>query len=130
MDHLLTLAGTVGELRDVWEATSFQIERLQATEACVNEEQAGLAKRTAPSWHLSFTPRSTPPEKLTAADKVHLRQCCDSCISCVKTSLCLRRRSLVLFRNIMQCAYLISPVILCKLEDFQSLHSLAQPSST
>ena len=70
------LAGTVGELRDVWEATSFQIERLQATETCVNEEQAGLATRVAPSWHLSFTPRPTPPEKLTAADKVQLWQCC------------------------------------------------------
>ena len=64
------LAGTVGELRDVWEATSFQIERLQAAEACVNEEQASLASSIAPSWHLSFTPRPTPPEKLTASDKV------------------------------------------------------------
>ena len=69
---LAMLAGTVGELRDVWEATSFQIERLQAAEACVNEEQAGLASRVAPSWQLSFTPRPTPPEKLTAADKVEL----------------------------------------------------------
>ena len=67
---IASLAGTVGELRDVWEATSFEIERLQAAEACVNEEQAGLASRAAPSWHLSFTPTPTLPEKLSPADKV------------------------------------------------------------
>ncbi len=64
------LTGTVGELRDVWEGTSFAIERLQAAEACVDEEQAGLASRVAPSWHLSFTPTPTPLQKLAAADKV------------------------------------------------------------
>ena len=64
------LPGTVGELRNIWEQTSFAIERLQAAEACVDEEQAGLAMRVAPSWHLSFTPTPTPPEKLAAADKV------------------------------------------------------------
>lgn len=67
---LALLAGTVGGLRDIWEATSFEIERLQAAEACVAEEQAGLASRVAPSWHLSFTPTATPPEKLSAKDKV------------------------------------------------------------
>ena len=66
------LTGTVGELRDIWEGTSFAIERLQAAEACVDEEQAGLASRVAPSWHLSFTPTPTPPEKLAAADKVNV----------------------------------------------------------
>ena len=72
MGEIVLLTGTVSELRDVWEATSFQIERLQAAEACVAEEQAGLASRVAPSWHLSFTPTATPPEKLSAADKVIL----------------------------------------------------------
>lgn len=67
------LPGTVAELRDVWEATSFQIERLQAAEANVAEEQAGLASRSAPRWALSFTPQATSPEKMAATDKVSPR---------------------------------------------------------
>lgn len=66
------LAGTVAELRDVWEASSFQIERLQAAEASVAEEQRGLASRSAPRWALSFTPQPTAPEKMAATDKVGL----------------------------------------------------------
>ena len=76
------MTGTVGELRDVWEETSFAIERLQAAEACVDEEQAGLATRVAPSWHLSFTPTATPPEKLTAADKVFHENTCKPVCMC------------------------------------------------
>ena len=68
--RIALLTGTVGEFRDVWEETSFVIERLQAAEACVDEEQAGLSSRVAPSWHLSFTPTPTPPHKLSATDKV------------------------------------------------------------
>lgn len=63
-------AGSVAELRDVWEATSFQIERLQAAEAHVAEEQRGLAARTAPRWALAFTPQPTPPQMMAATDKV------------------------------------------------------------
>lgn len=63
-------AGTTPALRDAWEETSFRLERLQASEATVAAEQAGLAKRTAPQWRLPFTPEWTPPEKLDAQDKV------------------------------------------------------------
>ena len=38
-------AGSTAEWRDVWEATSFQLERLQASEATVSQEQQGLASR-------------------------------------------------------------------------------------
>ncbi len=55
------LSGTVAEWRDLWEATSFQIERRQADPRCVAAEQAGLAARTAPAYHLSFDPQPTPP---------------------------------------------------------------------
>jgi phosphoribosylformylglycinamidine synthase len=66
------ISGTAPELRDVWEETGFQLERLQAAEATVTEEQTGLAARTAPQWRLPFTPEWTPPEKLAAQDKVRV----------------------------------------------------------
>ena len=44
-------------LRDVWEATSVQLERLQANASCVEEEEAGLGARVGPQYHLSFEPR-------------------------------------------------------------------------
>ena len=49
----------LGALRDEWEATSFELEKLQAAPACVAQEQAGLASRHAPGWQLSFTPKLT-----------------------------------------------------------------------
>ena len=54
----------------MWEETGFRLERLQAAEATVAEEQGGLAARTAPQWRLPFTPEWTPPEKLAAQNKV------------------------------------------------------------
>ena len=75
--RLWLLPGTVAALRDVWEATSFQIERLQAAEATVAEEQAGQASRTAPKWSLSFTPQATAPEKMAATDKVRPAPACN-----------------------------------------------------
>ncbi|XP_068599770.1 phosphoribosylformylglycinamidine synthase [Brachionichthys hirsutus] len=47
-------------LRALWEGTSFQLERLQADEACVNQEEQGLAKRTQPYFKLSFDPAEMP----------------------------------------------------------------------
>jgi len=32
----------------MWEATSFQLDRLQANPRCVEQEEAGLAARRAP----------------------------------------------------------------------------------
>ncbi|PSC73466.1 putative phosphoribosylformylglycinamidine chloroplastic mitochondrial [Micractinium conductrix] len=66
------IAGTTPALRDVWEATSFQLERLQAAEECVEAEAAGLAGRTAPQWRVPFTPSWTPADKLAASDKVRV----------------------------------------------------------
>eukprot|EP01126_Amoeba_proteus_P052693 TRINITY_DN6388_c0_g1_i3.p1 TRINITY_DN6388_c0_g1~~TRINITY_DN6388_c0_g1_i3.p1 ORF type:complete len:329 (-),score=75.31 TRINITY_DN6388_c0_g1_i3:135-1121(-) len=42
------------ELRDVWEATSFELEKRQANIKCVLEEQSGLAQRSAPIYHQSW----------------------------------------------------------------------------
>ena len=43
-------------LRALWENTSFQLERLQANELCVKQEEEGLAKRTQPYFKLTFDP--------------------------------------------------------------------------
>lgn len=58
------------ELRDVWEATGFELEKLQANEESVAEEQSNLKHREAPKWHLSFTPTFTPESKLKETSKV------------------------------------------------------------
>ena len=75
-------AGDVGALRDVWEATSFRIEREQSAEETVEQEQRGLAAREAPRWSLPYTPTWTPEEALAASDKprVAVLRCAASCI--------------------------------------------------
>lgn len=64
--------GDVRALRDLWEETSFQLERQQAAPACVAEEQAGLAARVGPSYALTFTPAPTPAEVMAASAKVRV----------------------------------------------------------
>jgi phosphoribosylformylglycinamidine synthase len=46
-------------LRDVWEATSFHLEKRQRNPMCVLQEEQGLKHRTAPKWSLSFDPAPT-----------------------------------------------------------------------
>lgn len=46
-------------LRDLWEATSFQLEKRQRNPECVVQEEEGLKHRKAPDWKLSFTPAPT-----------------------------------------------------------------------
>jgi len=58
------------DLRDVWEATSFAIDRLQADPEHVEQERSGLRSRTAPPLTLTYTPRPTAPAILAAADKI------------------------------------------------------------
>lgn len=59
----------MGQLRDVWEATAFRLEREQSAEETVQQEQRGLAGREAPRWSLPYTPTWTPDEALSAPDK-------------------------------------------------------------
>uniref|UniRef100_A0A8C3F695 Phosphoribosylformylglycinamidine synthase n=1 Tax=Chrysemys picta bellii TaxID=8478 RepID=A0A8C3F695_CHRPI len=54
------LARPVGELRAIWEATSFQLERLQASPHCVEQEERGLALRQGPTFTLTFDPEPGP----------------------------------------------------------------------
>lgn len=44
-------------LRDIWEATGFQLERLQANKNCVEEEERFLSQRKTPKYHLTFKPK-------------------------------------------------------------------------
>ena len=60
----------VSALRDVWEATSFELERRQCDAACVASEQEGLSTRRTPAWALSFKPSPTPAAKVRAAPGV------------------------------------------------------------
>lgn len=43
-------------LRDIWEETSFQLERFQTNPTCVTQERDGLAHRKQPPYKLTFDP--------------------------------------------------------------------------
>eukprot|EP00271_Cylindrocystis_brebissonii_P003745 TRINITY_DN15006_c0_g1_i1.p1 TRINITY_DN15006_c0_g1~~TRINITY_DN15006_c0_g1_i1.p1 ORF type:complete len:1505 (-),score=313.27 TRINITY_DN15006_c0_g1_i1:907-5385(-) len=62
--------GSVTALRDVWEETSFTLERMQRLESCVTAEQTGLKERKTPNWIVPFTPTRTPEEILSRDHKV------------------------------------------------------------
>lgn len=53
------LDDSCSKLRDVWEATSFELQKMQTDHECVAQEQAGLAHRTNPAWKLTYTPSPT-----------------------------------------------------------------------
>jgi phosphoribosylformylglycinamidine synthase len=57
------------DLRDLWEATSFALDRLQAGAACVDAEQSGLRTRKAPPYHTPHTPQLSTPAILEATRK-------------------------------------------------------------
>jgi phosphoribosylformylglycinamidine synthase len=59
----------VAILRDLWEETSFQLDRLQADPAFVDQEAEGLAARTGPPFSLSFAPAPTDPALLERTGK-------------------------------------------------------------
>ncbi|XP_021347578.1 phosphoribosylformylglycinamidine synthase-like isoform X1 [Mizuhopecten yessoensis] len=48
------LVETMPALRDVWEETSFQLERRQTSAQCVDQEQKGLSEREGPHYHVAF----------------------------------------------------------------------------
>jgi phosphoribosylformylglycinamidine synthase len=51
-------------LRELWEETSFQLERLQANPECADEEKKNIFERKGPQFTLTFTPQETPFEIL------------------------------------------------------------------
>jgi len=60
------------DLRDLWEATSFQLDRLQADPEHVAAEEAGLRLRTAPPYELTFDPEPTAPAILNRDDRIQV----------------------------------------------------------
>ena len=71
----VTVGGTVvldqdmRALRDVWEETSYRLDRLQANPELVDEERRGLRSRKAPPLHVPFQPAPTPPSILRRETK-------------------------------------------------------------
>ncbi|GMH61806.1 hypothetical protein TrRE_jg10546, partial [Triparma retinervis] len=63
------ITGTTAALRDLWEETSFQLEKRQRDPALVQLEQDGLKERKAPKWTLTYTPEATPEAVMKAASK-------------------------------------------------------------
>ena len=57
------------ELRDLWEATSFQLERRQTNPSCVAQEETSLHARTGPKFTVPFAPMPTPSAILNARRK-------------------------------------------------------------
>ncbi|HEB69803.1 MAG TPA: phosphoribosylformylglycinamidine synthase, partial [Desulfobulbus sp.] len=56
-------------LRQEWEETSHQLERLQMNPACADEEKKNIFDRTGPKYHLSFTPEATAQTLLKQTEK-------------------------------------------------------------
>ena len=64
------ILGKMTAFRDVWEATSFQLERRQRNPKCVAQEEEGLKLRKAPQWKLTYIPTPTE-EKIMKAETKH-----------------------------------------------------------
>ncbi|XP_043521833.1 phosphoribosylformylglycinamidine synthase isoform X2 [Frieseomelitta varia] len=58
----VVLDSTVLPLMNLWEETSYQLERRQTNFECAVEEFSGLKDRTAPSYKLTFNPDVRPTE--------------------------------------------------------------------
>merc|ERR1719204_1840022 len=63
------LSSTMTELRDIWEETSFALEKRQADPACVALERDGMRARKTPPFRLTYDPKPTPREILAQTDK-------------------------------------------------------------
>ena len=67
----LLLEASVRELRDVWEETSFELDKRQALPQVVEQCKKGLKTRKAPAWNLTFDPTPpVPPAGLAEAPRI------------------------------------------------------------
>jgi phosphoribosylformylglycinamidine synthase len=60
------LSAEMRDLRDTWEATSFELDRRQAAPGHVEQERAGLRERRAPAYELTYEPARTAPAILAS----------------------------------------------------------------
>jgi phosphoribosylformylglycinamidine synthase len=65
----VVLAEPMQELRQVWEETSFQLERVQMNPDCAVEEKQNIFDRQGASYFMSFTPGETSREILESINK-------------------------------------------------------------
>jgi len=56
-------------LREVWEETSYQIDRLQRNPKCADDEKKHIFDRKGPSYVIPFKPKPTPARILEAKNK-------------------------------------------------------------
>ena len=56
-------------IREWWEETSYQIERLQMNSQCADEERKNIFDRKGPSYVIPFEPKPTPAHLLEVKDK-------------------------------------------------------------
>lgn len=56
-------------LRQVWEETSYRLERLQMNPDCADEERRNIYSRPGPAYTAPFEPEPTPPEILRKKEK-------------------------------------------------------------
>lgn len=56
-------------LRDIWEETSYRLDRLQANTECADEEKKINFDRKGMNFHLTFSPEDTPEELLNTHNK-------------------------------------------------------------
>ncbi|MBM9520300.1 phosphoribosylformylglycinamidine synthase [Desulforhopalus vacuolatus] len=57
------------ELREMWEETSWQLERLQMNAEYADEERHNIRDRRGPQYHLPYTPDVSDPALLQTAEK-------------------------------------------------------------
>lgn len=65
----LVLDDSMELLRQWWEETSYQLERLQMNPDCADEEKHRILDRKGPQYQLHFTPEATAPAILQQKDK-------------------------------------------------------------
>jgi phosphoribosylformylglycinamidine synthase len=65
----VVLAEPMQELRQVWEETSFQLERVQMNPDCAVEEKQNIFDRQGAGYFMSFTPGETSREILESTNK-------------------------------------------------------------
>ena len=66
---LTVLDESMLELRDLWEETSYRLDRLQADPDHVDRERSGLRDRSGPTFSVPYEVAHTAPEILTRTEK-------------------------------------------------------------
>lgn len=60
----------ISELRNIWEETSYQLERLQCDPKCADEERRNIRKRSGQRYNLPFVPEVTAKKILNRSRKL------------------------------------------------------------